>query len=457
MNTHTHRILAVAEGGLDFEPKGEYSLAAMLSEVHLWSLERNEERHVFTVDCQQYDKLSKSPGYQGLDRHVKGRFDQLWLFGRSAGDKGQSLLSQREIDGLDELMREGVLGIFATGDHDDVGARLCGNIPRVGGLRRWYRNSDPMLSPPAQNGPERADTIWPGFIEGGDKYDESDSTPKTIWSSNFILTSGKPSSATPHPLSFHPDFGRMSFLPDHMHEGACCIPVMGSDDKNVEYEFPGMNCQLVAWSVSWVSGGVPKMHPVIACYDHPKISRVVTDSTFHHWTWGNIKSIEAAPSFAWAHIRQYPRNIAAWLARAIQPRSMTREVTARLLSRSDIAAAFRNAERAQTRESFRSLEAALLGTIDAMQWNREAVLACLKADVWPEGSEEAMNASISGVDKIVTLPSPTSVLLSNAMEKQTLEIKGVPKNNGSTDVDMRLALGFVETARRLQASLRVPS
>jgi hypothetical protein len=54
-------------------------------------------------------------------------------------------------------------GVFATGDHEDLGAALCGSIPRVRSMRRWWwdysdanRDINPMtksLIAPTQEGP----------------------------------------------------------------------------------------------------------------------------------------------------------------------------------------------------------------------------------------------------------------------------------------------------------------
>jgi hypothetical protein len=62
------------------------------------------------------------------------QYHQLWLFGINGGTGS---LSAPEQTALLKWMNERRGGVFATGDHADLGAALCRQVPRVGTMRRW--------------------------------------------------------------------------------------------------------------------------------------------------------------------------------------------------------------------------------------------------------------------------------------------------------------------------------
>jgi hypothetical protein len=341
-----HRILVVAEGGLNFEKDDYLGLYNMLDEVTRWHYDDGTRDHHFALEMRllkEFGPQQSMVQYLVESQSQPGKkFDQLWLFGKSQDKTGVSsqAISDADVALLDGLMRNG-LGVFATGDHEEIGGLLCGNIPRVRFLRRWNRSTKASMTVPNVSGPLRVDTRSPPlFVTKSSQADDVDSTPKTIWSRNAILDNGLPSGVDPHPLCFHPDFRRLSFLPDHMHEGVCCEP-LSEDEPNalMAADFPaGSRSHVVAWAVK---GGYfkghpaePQIHPILSCFDLPNtnMGRVVTDSTFHHWTWGNIAAINNAAdhSVAWDHIRQYPKNVAAWLARIEFTRSPALELAADL-------------------------------------------------------------------------------------------------------------------------------
>src|SRR5438128_2477678 len=74
-------------------------------------------------------------------------FDVIWLIGRdgrnsttSSGSSGP-LLTGGEMNPLAQFMEAGG-GVFATGDHDSIGAPMCANIPRVRVMRSWFGQND---------------------------------------------------------------------------------------------------------------------------------------------------------------------------------------------------------------------------------------------------------------------------------------------------------------------------
>src|SRR5215210_2881975 len=70
-----------------------------------------------------------------------GGYDQVWLFaaGRSrlVGGNWTGKLPDAEIRKLCEFM-DGGGGVFATGDHEDLGAAMNGFVPRIRAMRQWF-------------------------------------------------------------------------------------------------------------------------------------------------------------------------------------------------------------------------------------------------------------------------------------------------------------------------------
>ncbi len=106
-------------------------------------------------------------------------FHEVWLFGV---DSSAPYLVGAELTALVKFMNNGG-GVLAMGDHEDLGLGLCGNVPRVKSMRKWWY--DTPLPPGEQRAPDstnltRNDTVQliggmdPGF--GG----EGDNTPQPI-------------------------------------------------------------------------------------------------------------------------------------------------------------------------------------------------------------------------------------------------------------------------------------
>ncbi|MEM7072275.1 MAG: hypothetical protein AAF418_01780 [Pseudomonadota bacterium] len=82
-----------------------------------------------------------------FDQHDLSQYDQVWLFGGHTLDDSQSTstapnaLSDDELEALARFMNGGG-GVFATGDHEDIGDAMCGRIPRVRNMRKWYHDKN---------------------------------------------------------------------------------------------------------------------------------------------------------------------------------------------------------------------------------------------------------------------------------------------------------------------------
>ncbi|MHB8745935.1 MAG: hypothetical protein ACYC7I_05305 [Gammaproteobacteria bacterium] len=270
-----------------------------------------------------------------------GTYDEVWLFGFASATPAYSdpdgfQLADNEVDILAQFMDQGG-GVFATGDHDDLGRDLCGKLPRVRSMRRWNFNyaalggnaahPDYNLynegsgdSPPAM-GPHRHSTIV-ASANGRYEFDsQSDDIPQTI-EPVITVTGSKHSLITqvvsfPHPLLCGLS-GVIDILPDHMHEGECQVPddltatyVAGGVTRDEYPKFAGspLPPQVVAWGhvkarnadPSYTDPGKskgyddneplnPDVFGDIAAWDGQVVNhgRVVVDSTFHHFVNVNV-------------------------------------------------------------------------------------------------------------------------------------------------------------------------
>lgn len=281
-----------------------------------------------------------------FDNHNLDPYDVIFIF--AVNSFGQ--IPDSELRALSEYMDQGG-GVFATGDHADLGVSICGQLPRVKSMRRWYTPSNP-----GPNGEPHAplafgnnhDTIVdtnsgvPGVQ--GSQSDLVAQTISPVHRFRFVSPSFRPHSfysyvKFPHPVLCSPD-GVINRLPDHMHEGLCEVPT----DLNWQPTFDGYTIE----EYPSVSGS--KLKPEIVAYArdhngdqnfgvicaldghrHGEIGRVLVDATWHHFFDINIQQFEDLKDLvngghtpnpeeidaleAYNQIQHYYRNIAYWLAR----------------------------------------------------------------------------------------------------------------------------------------------
>jgi hypothetical protein len=278
-----------------------------------------------------------------FDTHDLSQYDQMWLF---AVERAGSEISEPELRAITQFM-DGGGGVFATGDHEDLGVAMCGAVPRVRSMRKWHwpnpgPNGEPVA--PAVDGPNRHDTLSEGNDPGIQLDDQSDDIPQRItprlysrwpWNKFFFVSH-------PHPLLSGPR-GVIRVLPDHPHEGECYEP----SDLTAKFTFDGYNVteypsgiapEVIAYStivgrtVDALKGPLnPRTFGAIGAYDghRASVGRVVVDATWHHFfninltgelgDPGPIKNLgflaTPAGQAAFADIKTYFRNIAVWLAR----------------------------------------------------------------------------------------------------------------------------------------------
>ena len=150
-------------------------------------------------------------------------FDVVMFFSLAFNDPDPALAPEAEA--IARFMEDGG-GFFGTGDHFFLGAPLLGLVPRVRSMRRWWSvtgpNGEPAAPPPF--GSTRIDTTRAGADGVTNFEDQSDDVPQEIkpklYPSGYFFGRIR---MLPHPLLCSPD-GRITVLPDHMHEGLCEVP-----------------------------------------------------------------------------------------------------------------------------------------------------------------------------------------------------------------------------------------
>jgi hypothetical protein len=268
-------------------------------------------------------------------------YDQIWLFGFSAAP-----ITPAEQTTIANFMKAGG-GMFATGDHANLGFGMGNHIPRVRGMREW--SLIPMSSP------SRLDTVIDAGIDNIKQFnDQANAVPQRTYPV-FFSNGGDDfvaSSWAVHPVLRHPS-GAVDFMPDHPHESECLAPTpLAGNFAGVE-EWPtpiGGGARIapdvISVSVSagrfvvsgapTPSGTKPPVKPRcfggISAYngDAAKVGRIVCDATWHHFVNINLNGSGAGLDSAgnpfnglyigglatpeYKKIQQYYLNTVRWLA-----------------------------------------------------------------------------------------------------------------------------------------------
>ncbi len=275
---------------------------------------------------------------------LKSRHDVVFLFGFD-GQNATSLTAS-ELRAIGTFMQAGG-GVFATGDHADLGAALSKDVPRVREMRHWTSNI------PNAADTTRLSTNVSGSNEVEDFEDQSDRRPQALYP-NFRTLAGNPGvvgiPARAHPLLQLPATAAVPFpvievFPDHPHEGECHLAedltttfLVGSE-KVEEWPSALVGGRVVPEAVALtMSHGTgignfgkqaltPRAFLAVCAYDGhlASVGRVATDATWHHFVNINLDGTGSGLSAlqnpgppptdtaALLRIRQYYRNLATWL------------------------------------------------------------------------------------------------------------------------------------------------
>jgi hypothetical protein len=261
---------------------------------------------------------------------LKSRYDVVFILSVNREFEQKLTDESGALDAITAFMQEGG-GVFATGDHEDLGAGMCKDIPRVRNMRYWT-NTAPQVVPSAA-GTDRLTTNLPGrgdIAGSNDVYefsDQSDQFPQRLYV-NFRTTTGGVGLA--HPLLQLPASNRaIEVFPDHPHEGECIIPsdlttklADGTTDEWPPAIGVPVSPEMVALTMSHGNAFpgkeavTPRSFIAICAYDGQmaNVGRVVTDATWHHFININIKpGMSALAGRDLADIKQYYANLATWL------------------------------------------------------------------------------------------------------------------------------------------------
>ncbi len=367
----TVKVLIVADG-LDFSD-GDFGLSTFVRT--LLDITGRHVRFQITLahifDAADSQMMNQAPNIETriANRITRFRFDNpahfgadmydvVFLFGvapsfagrgfDSAGDPSPNdRLSDTEIRAL-ALYMNGKGGLFATGDHGELGRPLCHAIPRARNMRLWQSTSGQAEDDEVSMGGERRnDTNRLGHDTLSTFDDESDDVPQEIQPKLYTRRQGLFRYSFPHPLLCGPN-GAIRVMPDHPHEGECIEP----PDPNLDLggglgpEYPpatggGARPLPEIISTSSVLSGtrsgakdptLPQNFGGICAYDGHRAGRgrVVTDATWHHFVNVNLTGRQAAPPGSvkrmgflaspagqahFEQIKSYYRNLAVWLAR----------------------------------------------------------------------------------------------------------------------------------------------
>lgn len=94
--------------------------------------------------------------HQSLESFAFARFlhdyDVMWMFGAHGQNaNGANNLKADEVAAVEAFMDAGG-GVVATGDHESIGADMCGRISRVRLMRAWYGDGLTSTPPPTSLG-----------------------------------------------------------------------------------------------------------------------------------------------------------------------------------------------------------------------------------------------------------------------------------------------------------------
>jgi hypothetical protein len=350
------KALVVADGIVHFGPKDSTDATFTLSSF-IDALQSNKVPEIsVTTAHRRADSNADFENFNFAQGNLSD-YDEIWLFGYEGSNEGfvangTSAIGQDELAAIASFMQKGG-GVFATGDHAGLGSFLCGQIPRVRSMRKWYDGKG--VVPPGYpanwsgSGPDRADTTRPDH-NGQFFFDnQSDDIPQPLSLSGGTVNA--------HPILQGPN-GAITQFPDHMHEGEVITPWTLGDTLTfagqsfVEYPIVGGQQEVPhIIATGTVLGGHqtplegndsqqfvgdsddtnPKQINILCAYDgrNANVGRVVTDSSFHHLIDLNLTGdplgvgnkqkgfTTVAGEATLADLQAYYVNTAVWLAKSL--------------------------------------------------------------------------------------------------------------------------------------------
>lgn len=329
----TVKILIVTDNGGAYDQVTNFGLGLMLKDAFnvgtpagtpLPADYPEYARFEFTL-AHRGSGIGTTPGFNNFvfSTSKLNGFHEVWLFGVSATDP---YVQGTQLDALVKFMNNGG-GVLAMGDHEDLGLGLCGNVPRVKSMRKWWFQSP--LPAGEQRAPDsddltRNDTVQ--LIGGADpgSNGQEDATPQRIrpnYKYGYNWWRPQLPFRYPHPVLCGPR-GVINVFPDHAHEGDCIVPSTLNASEypgGIAPEVVARGRNVVGRTKSGYTIVNPREFGLLGAYDGhlpaAKVGRVIVDSTWHHWFNINLRGMDATPhSVQYKDILAYFRNVAIWLA-----------------------------------------------------------------------------------------------------------------------------------------------
>ncbi len=312
-------VLLVTDGGLDFGP-GDFGLSTFVDA--LVNDRRSYVRFSLTLahrrNVSDAQVMRGAPGiaasiknfaFDNVAHFTPNQFDEVWLFGI---ETAVSPLRPAEVTAITRHMNRGG-GVFATGDHDTLGAAMGAQIPRVRNMRYWADFTSPAGSGEVgMTTQRRNDSNQIGHDAGSQFSDQSDDIPQPL-DLKLYATPGPlvaREARYPHPVMCGRN-GRITIFPDHPHEGEARVPddltltVDGADEYPMaRYGAGRVRPEVVAHGrVRAGNAAIVNDAPtkdataghtfgVVSTYDGHRavgtVGRVVCDSTWHHFVNVNL-------------------------------------------------------------------------------------------------------------------------------------------------------------------------
>jgi hypothetical protein len=328
------KILVVIDSSGGYDTGNDFSLGIMLRDAFNVGVPAATPlpddypayaRFEFTL-AHRSTGLGATPGFDNFQFSAAtlAGFHEVWLFGISAS---APYVNGAELTALETFMSSGG-GVLAMGDHEDLGLGLCGNIPRVRTMRKWWYNAP---FPPSQaQAPDstnltRNDTVQLiGGVDPGSFPGQEDGVPQPVYI-NYRLGHHwwRPHRwfRYPHPMLCGPR-GAITVFPDHPHEGDVVLPAALDPAEypgGVAPEVIARGRNVVGRTKSGITITVPREFGLLGAYDGHQpaanVGRIAVDSTWHHWFNVNLIGLDDPPhSVSYKDILAFFRNVAVWLA-----------------------------------------------------------------------------------------------------------------------------------------------
>jgi len=189
----TPRLLVVTDGSLD-GGTGGFGLSRFIATLQSTTI------HGMTPTVLHRMRQVGPAADSAFDDLDISKFDVLFLFGF---ERTSAALGAPALDRVKRFMQAGG-GVFATGDHEDLGTGMCGQIPRVRAMRYWELSETPHVSNAA-----RLTTNLAGPDRVYEFDDQADAAPQRLYAnyaigSDYLLLAPWPPSTNrvraPHPL-----------------------------------------------------------------------------------------------------------------------------------------------------------------------------------------------------------------------------------------------------------------